>query len=485
MDSRILKEHTRKINKILTLILVLLILLSLGTGIYYKLAILFLTAAIISGVAVFSIYSVYKKKYGTFTSYIICFGISSVIVANINDAQSMYLILLPISICTMYLNIRLFVLTSSLVNIGLIIKLLISATFNIDAIVQLIFDNIIVGVLLFVTIVGKYLIQSVIEEGGKVNASLQELNITMEAIDHNTASLDRDISSCYDNLKMVKTNSDIMSNTVQEVVIGVTSQSDSIDQIYNLINKADEKATEAQKSSEELVSISSEASKVVHSGTEKINQLNNQINTISTAVAESVVTAEELLNNINDINSFLKNIVQISQQTNLLALNASIEASRAGDAGKGFTVVAEEVRKLAEQSAKTVIRINEIMEQVNTKTRTVLNKIQNGNHAVQSGENIVKDVDQSFGDIKQAFHDIDKNVVNVQQMVENTTNIFETIRKESESMASISEEHSAATEEMCANMEEQVEKINDIFNFMQAINTSSENLRNVIMNRNQ
>lgn len=330
---------------------------------------------------------------------------------------------------------------------------------------------------------GKSLIESVSQEGEKASQSFLELNNTMETIEKSTFTLDKDISSCHTNLQSVKNSSDIMINTVQEVVIGGTGQAESIDQIYNMINSADEKALETHKTSKQLGMISREASQIVINGSEKIRLMNNQINIISEAVTESVVTVNDLQDNITEINNFLSSIVHISQQTNLLALNASIEAARAGEAGKGFTVVAEEVRKLAEQSSNTINQINQIIDQVNTKSQSVLDKVQHGNSAVLEGKAIVKDVDISFKNIQLSFENIDEYVITVLEMVEKTTNIFGTIRKESEGMASVSEEHSAATEEMLSTMEEQNNNVNDIFNLMQELTVTSENLRGVIRNK--
>jgi methyl-accepting chemotaxis protein len=405
------------------------------------------------------------------------------IASNVSNTKSLYLILVPISISALYLNTKLFLLCDVFTNIIAIVKLLIISQSISEAAVELVILNIIGIILLLITISGRALTLSVSKEGQKANQSLLELNSTVKTIDSNTASLVNDIASCYDNLKLVKSSNDIMTSTLQEVITGVTNQTESIDQIYNLINTADEKAKETQKTSKRLAGISNNTSTTVMDGSEKIKQMSLQINIISSSVTESVSKVKDLLNNAKQINNFLTNIIDISEQTNLLSLNASIEAARAGEAGKGFTVVAEQIRKLAEQSALTVKQIEGIMGQINSESEIVLEKIQNSNVAIQTGEVIVNDVDKSFVNIQQAFHDIDSHIITVSDMIENTTDIFNTIRKESEGMASISEEHSAATEEMVSNMEEQINNVNDITNLMKHINNSSENLRNIIQSK--
>lgn len=483
MNQTIMTDHVRKINKSVIGVLIIIAILSLGAGIFYKQFIVLVGAVVDCAMVALASISVYKKKYGTITSYIICIAMSLSVTSCINDYQSYYLMLIPISITALYLNMKLFFICSSLINLALIGKMILLSQMSLNAWLRLILADVIVLILCFLAKSGKSLIESVSQEGQKANQSLLDLDHTMELIEKNTYTLDSDISSCFTNLQSVKNSSNIMINTVQEVVKGVTGQAESIDQIYNMINSADEKAQETQKTSEQLGTTSREASQIVFNGSEKIRLMNNQINIISDAVTDSVVTVNDLQKNITEINNFLSSIVHISQQTNLLALNASIEAARAGEAGKGFTVVAEEVRNLAEQSSNTVNQIKQIIDQVNSKSQSVLDKVQHGNSAALEGKAIVKDVDISFENIQLSFKNIDQYVITVLEMVEKTTNIFGIIRKESEGMASVSEEHSAATEEMLATIEEQNNSINGIFNLMQELTVASENLRGVIQNK--
>lgn len=85
-------------------------------------------------------------------------------------------------------------------------------------------------------------------------------------------------------------------------------------------------------------------------------------------------TLLDLTKNIQETNTYSNKIKEISEQTNLLALNASIEAARAGDAGKGFSVVAEEIRKLAESTKDTVNNITKNLQNVNTSNESTLKK---------------------------------------------------------------------------------------------------------------
>jgi methyl-accepting chemotaxis protein len=349
-----------------------------------------------------------------------------------------------------------------------------------SSIIGLILTNIIVVLLMFLTLAGRSLIDAAEKEAGRATNTYQNLNKTLGIIETNTLGLNQDINSSYQSLSTVKDISNAITASVQEVVAGVTNQTESIDQIYNMINDADERALETQKTSVQLREISGKASQIVSNGSDKIKMMNEQMDIINFTVTEAVTTVGDLQSNMEEINNFLDSIVRISEQTNLLSLNASIEAARAGEAGKGFTVVAGEVKKLAGQSEDTVNRISMIAENINQKMKLVLDKVQNGNEAVKRGENIVEEVDESFHKIMASFHDIDEYITIVQDMIQKTTEVFGKIRSESEGMASISEEHSAATQEILSTMEEQNDNISNIFNLMQKITASSDNLRGVI-----
>ncbi len=482
MEQDALTGHTRKINKRIIFILVALTLLSLITGIIYKQSFVLFGAVVYAVSCGLVFFSNKKRKYEWQTSYFILVSLILSVSIVIKDKQSFYIVLIPISISALYLNSKLFYTGAVLANALLIGKMLMSGHAISSFIMTLIIVDFIMLILLFSIVSGKALILSVTEVSKKASQSLEELNATMYIVDSNTLALNEDINNCYASLESTKEISNSMMTAVNEVVMGVTSQADSIDQIYNMINSVDEKANMTQKTSKQLGEISSNAGKLVVTGSIKIKQMNDHMKIISNAVTETTTTMNELEKNMGEINHFLTGIVSIASQTNLLSLNASIEAARAGEAGKGFTVVAEEIRKLAEQSSDTVKQISSVMSLLNNKTKSVLEKANNGTKAVQLGESVVQEVDESFDTIKLSFEEIDEYIIKVLEMVEKTTEIFSEIRNESESMASISEEHAATTEEMLSTMENQNQNINNIFHYIADITESSQKLRSVIQN---
>jgi heme-based aerotactic transducer len=128
--------------------------------------------------------------------------------------------------------------------------------------------------------------------------------------------------------------------------------------------------------------LSDEVQEKSQEGTLKMDDLSEQIQEIQGRVEGIVGNAETLDNNAKEIQGIVKIILDIADQTNLLALNAAIEAARAGDAGKGFSVVAEEVRKLADQTKSSSSKVSEISGRTNDQIRTIETSIQSINEIV-------------------------------------------------------------------------------------------------------
>ncbi len=334
--------------------------------------------------------------------------------------------------------------------------------------------------LFFLTKWGNNLIQTSNKKEKHANMLLSEREKTMDVIKSSSIALNSDIDSFNNNLGAINNTSNAVVSAIQQIAKGVLDQTDSVNKINEMMSKADTKISEITKSSKQLSDISVKTTNIVSKGSQKINIMDKQMSIINTAAQKSFMTVQELNNNMDEVNNFLSGITQIAEQTNLLALNAAIEAARAGESGKGFAVVADEVRKLAEQSASTVMRINEIINQIKDKTQNVLDEVQKGNEATHEGELIVKQVNESFKQIQTSFEDIDNYISEELNKIESTASLFSRIHEETLGIASISQEHTALTEELMSTSEEQNVNINNLYNLMQDIKSSSDNLKDII-----
>ncbi len=197
-------------------------------------------------------------------------------------------------------------------------------------------------------------------------------------------------------------------------------------------------------------------------GLETIKTLDSSLGDLEDALSISNSTVNDLVGKLESVNTITDSISQIASQTNLLALNAAIEAARAGDAGKGFSVVAGEVRKLAENSKIAVQNITKILEEIKVDILNTSSAMSSGNNALFSQKSTIKQTKDTFLTIKselnESVNEIEKCIVNLTNSSEKKDIIISSI----DDISSLSEENSSLSEEIVATMQSQDSTIQSI-----------------------
>lgn len=484
MEGTMLYKHMQKVNsisvKVFWVIAGLLLILAIATNQYLFL----LPASVIAGISLLSFFLIRKHLFEKYIPFVfaLCTIFTAYYVILQMDEQNMdlaiFAYIVSIGYITLYLDKIKFIIITAAVNIAIIAMNMAYKMMAIDTLTNVIAVIDFTSLLLF--LVTKWGSELIIESGereSKTRELYNQLEKTMEAIRKNTAELDDKIALCKENLDILDSAGNEIAKTVEEVAKGVSSEAESIYSISEKMNIAESKIAEAYKFTMAMSETSREETEVVRDTTGQMENLNRQIEIIDDAVKESLSTVEELNISTESINKLLREIKLISDQTNLLALNAAIEAAHAGEAGAGFAVVAENVRKLADQSASLVQEINAITESIVNKTQVVFEKVQKGNEAVQAGRSISDLTRDRFNAMMNSFKKLDECILQELDIIDNISKLFSKINEETESIAGISEEHSASTQEMLSTIEEQTSKISEINVFMHDIKKSSEDLK--------
>lgn len=196
-------------------------------------------------------------------------------------------------------------------------------------------------------------------------------------------------------------------------------------------------------------------------GNKSITSAIKQMTKINDAMADSSTIIKRLGQRSQEVGQIVHIITEISAQTNLLALNAAIEAARAGEAGKGFAVVADEVRKLAEQSSQSANKITDLIKQIQYDTTQTITSMDEVSNEVKRGMDEVKVAGSTFGQIVDSGIDVANQLKEItlaaQQISTSTDQVsctLESVSQFTEKTTENAQNVAAATEEQLASMEE-------------------------------
>ena len=219
-------------------------------------------------------------------------------------------------------------------------------------------------------------------------------------------------------------------------------------------------------------------------GSQSVSSAVVQIEGVAKVVTSSASTVDELGRSSEEIGTIVAAISDIAEQTNLLALNAAIEAARAGEHGRGFAVVADEVGKLAEQSQEAAGKITSLIEGIQGQTKDAVASMQQGSEAVTQGTAAVRELERTFKAIQQAAQGVqDRAEVmssELRKVTQETGNIRQKaalIAEKGKGVASEMESVSASSEEQSATAGEIASASGMLANLAQELQGSLQKFR--------
>ncbi|MBM7580150.1 methyl-accepting chemotaxis protein [Jeotgalibacillus terrae] len=260
----------------------------------------------------------------------------------------------------------------------------------------------------------------------------------------------------------VREGSEQIAVTMQEIASGTEAQATNAGTLSETMEGFTVKIQETNEQSQAISTRSRDVMSSAEEGSQMMESSIQQMMIIDQVMTDAVSKVRGLDEQTNEITKLVGVIRDIAEQTNLLALNAAIEAARAGEQGKGFAVVADEVRKLAEQVANSVNDITGIVTGIQSGSQVVVGSLEKGYEEVNAGTQQIALTGEKFNEINGSIKEMIQMVDRISENLEGISGSSQTMNASVQEIASISEESAAGVEEAAASSEQSLSTMETI-----------------------
>ncbi|MDQ0174905.1 methyl-accepting chemotaxis protein [Bacillus chungangensis] len=273
-----------------------------------------------------------------------------------------------------------------------------------------------------------------------------------------------------------KAASEEIAHAISDVAQGSTESATKLDEMQGVTSNLASQFTLVEETMNTMQAKSNETQQASINGRETLAVLQTRSDDSYREIQSIENVLNHLVSKINDIQAIVATINTISEQTNLLALNASIEAARAGEAGKGFSVVATEVRKLAEQSKASANQIRQTIQGIVEEAARATEAMGRTKEITLEQNGAVKDTETAFMTIQDLMYEVIRSINEMSKEVYEMSSLKDEVVHAIENLSAITEESAGAAEEVSASTQDQLKAIETVSQSAEELSHSSNEL---------
>ena len=318
------------------------------------------------------------------------------------------------------------------------------------------------------------------ELGTNFNTMIDNMNAIITVVNGSASNVRGSSESLSAVSEETSASSEEVAHAVNEIAHGASKSAEDAETVTERSDLLGQQINDITVKAGVMTDIATKAGEMNTTGQHQMVELKTSFSDWESdlqSMSEAIGTLEE---KVGAIGGVMDTITEISAQTNLLALNASIEAARAGEHGKGFAVVAEEVRKLAEQSARSTGEVQVTIRELQEESRQVSTQMASTRENFVRQGVVVNDTEMTFSEISTLMADMQDSIDSVSVEITNVATLKDDVAETIQTMAATSQETAAACEEVSASTDEQLRAIQSVTDAAETLTELSEELTNAV-----